>query len=195
MSDHPFSDRTRVSAEHWLKRYYFTRMAVSVVWVALAFAVGLHSMASAAVLLVIYPAWDALANHVDMLRSGGSRNNRTQAINVAISAATTAAVIVALKTDTTWVLGVFGTWAILSGLLQLATALRRWKQFGAQWAMILSGAQSALAGCLFIALAPAPLSLAISKVAGYAGVGAVYFLISAVWLSAGEFRRNRASAS
>ncbi|SAK51600.1 membrane protein [Caballeronia pedi] len=195
MSDYPFPDKTRVSGERWLKHYYFTRTAVSVVWVALAFAVGLHSMASAAVLLVIYPAWDALANYVDMSRSGGSRNNRTQMINVAISAATTAAVVVALKTDTTWVLSVFGIWAVLSGLLQLATALRRWKRFGAQWAMILSGAQSALAGFLFIALAPAPLTLAISKVAGYAGVGAVYFLISAVWLSAGEFRRDRARAS
>jgi uncharacterized membrane protein HdeD (DUF308 family) len=195
MSDFPFPEKARTNAERWLKHYYFTRTAVSVVWVALAFAVGLHSMASAAVLLVIYPAWDALANYVDMSRSGGSQNNRTQMINVAISAATTAAVVIFLKTDTAWVLGVFGVWAILSGLLQLATALRRWKRFGAQWAMILSGAQSALAGCLFITLAPAPLTLAISKVAGYAGVGAVYFLVSAVWLSVGAFRRNRASVS
>jgi uncharacterized membrane protein HdeD (DUF308 family) len=147
------------------------------------------------VLLVIYPAWDALANYVDMSRSGGSQDNRTQMINVAISAAATAAVVILLKTDTAWVLGVFGIWAILSGLLQLATALRRWKRLGAQWAMILSGAQSALAGCLFITLAPATLTLAISKVAGYAGVGAAYFLVSALWLSVGAFRRNRASAS
>ena len=45
---------------------------------------------------------------------------------------------------------IFGAWAILSGLLQLGTAVRRWKRFGAQWAMVLSGGQSALAGGFFI---------------------------------------------
>lgn len=29
-----------------------------------------------------------------------------------------------------WVLGVFGLWAILSGLLQLGTAVRRWESYG-----------------------------------------------------------------
>ncbi|WP_250468252.1 DUF308 domain-containing protein [Caballeronia sp. GAFFF2] len=193
MSDYSLPEKTLANAERWLKNYYFTRAAVSIVWVALAFVVGLHSVAGAAVLLVIYPAWDAFANYIDMSRSGGKTGNRTQAINVAISAATTAAVIIALKTNTAWVLGVVGVWAILSGLLQLATALRRWKRFGAQWAMVLSGAQSALAGCFFLALTPAPLTLAISKIAGYAGVGAAYFLISALWLSAAQFRRHRAS--
>jgi uncharacterized membrane protein HdeD (DUF308 family) len=195
MATYSLPETPRISPEHWLRHYYFTRTAVSAVWVALAFIVGMHSMAGAAVLLVIYPAWDALANYFDMMRSGGKTDNRTQAINVAISAATTAAVLIALKTDTTWILGIFGAWAILSGLLQLATALRRWKRFGAQWAMVLSGAQSALAGALFLTLTPAPLTFAITKIAGYAGVGALYFLISALWLAAGEFRRKRASRS
>jgi uncharacterized membrane protein HdeD (DUF308 family) len=195
MAAYPLPDTPRVNAEHWLRRYYFTRAAVSTVWVALAFVVGMHSLPGAALLLVIYPAWDALANYIDMTRSGGKADNRTQAINVAISAATTAAVLIALKTDATWVLGVFGVWAIVAGLLQLATALRRWKQFGAQWAMVLSGAQSALAGGLFLTLTPAPLMLAITKIAGYAGVGALYFLVSAVWLTVGEFRRARESRS
>jgi hypothetical protein len=195
MDKHRITETTRAGAEHWLKQYYFTRAAVSVIWVALAFAVGMHSTLGAAILLVIYPAWDALANYLDLSRSGGKADNGSQAINVAISAATTAAVILALKTDPAWVLGVFGVWAILSGLLQLATALRRWKQSGAQWAMILSGAQSALAGGFFLTLAPSPLLPAIAHIAGYAGVGAAYFLISAVWLSVGQFRRGRARTS
>ncbi|MDR5815610.1 MULTISPECIES: DUF308 domain-containing protein [unclassified Caballeronia] len=195
MAEHRVTQGLQAAAEQWLKHYYFTRAAVSIIWVALAFAVGMHSTVGAAILLVLYPAWDALANYLDLSRSGGKTDNRTQAINVAISAATTAAVIIALKTDPAWVLGVFGVWAILSGLLQLGTALRRWKQSGAQWAMILSGAQSAVAGCLFLTLAPTPLLAAIARIAGYAGVGAAYFLISAVWLSVGQFRRSRARVS
>ena len=76
----------------WLKRYYFSRAVFSLLWVALAFSVGRQSAAGAAILLIVYPAWDALANFVDLARSGGAATNRTQAVNVAISAATTLAV-------------------------------------------------------------------------------------------------------
>lgn len=105
---------------------------------------------------------------------------------------TTIAVVVTLQTGMNQVLGVFGAWAILSGLLQLATAIRRWKSYGAQWAMILSGAQSALAGGFFIAQANMPEPPSISNIAGYAGVGALYFLISAVWLTVRKWRRKSA---
>ncbi|MER8703776.1 DUF308 domain-containing protein [Mesorhizobium sp. M0768] len=182
----------RASQEQWLKLYYFARTAFSAVWVAAAFTVGQHSGVVAAVLLVAYPAWDALANFVDASRSGGLGQNRTQAINVVVSVATTFAVVVAQKMSMNWVLGVFGLWAILSGLLQLGTAVRRWKNSGAQWAMILSGGQSALAGTFFIAQARMPMPPSISNVAGYAAVGALYFLVSAVWLSVSQLRRKAA---
>ncbi|CAG9223817.1 Putative transmembrane protein [Paraburkholderia sabiae] len=177
---------TRVQEERWLTRYYIVRAAFSAVWVALAFSAGQRFPGAAMALLIAYPVWDALANYVDALRSGGLASNRTQAINAVISIATAIAVIVALRLN--WVLGVFGVWAILSGLLQLATAVRRWKRMGAQWAMILSGGQSALAGAFFVSLAHAPLDHAIGRVAGYAAVGALYFLVSAVWLSVGQMR-------
>ena len=177
---------TGVQEERWLTRYYIVRAAFSACWVALAFSVGQRFPAAAVALLIAYPLWDALANYVDALRSGGLASNRTQAINAVISIATAIAVIVALRLN--WVLGVFGVWAILSGLLQLATAVRRWKRMGAQWAMILSGGQSALAGAFFVSLAHAPLDHAIGRVAGYAAVGALYFLVSAVWLSVGQMR-------
>lgn len=188
-------DTDLAQEESWLKRYYFSRAAFSAVWVALAFSLAQHSPVSLVVLLIVYPAWDALANYIDMLRSGGATANRTQALNVGISVMTMIAVIVALKLGAHWVLGVFGVWAILSGLLQLGTAVRRWKRFGAQWAMILSGAQSALAGAFFIVQGGAPLSAAIGRVAGYAAVGAAYFLISALWLSAGQLRIKLARTS
>ena len=185
-------DLSRASQEQWLKLYYFARTVFSAVWVAAAFTVGQHSPAIAAILLAAYPAWDALANFVDASRSGGLGQNRTQAINVAVSVATTLAVILALEMSLNWVLGVFGVWAILSGLLQLGTAARRWKSYGAQWAMILSGGQSALAGAFFIVQAQMPMPPSITNVAGYAAVGAFYFLVSAVWLSVRQLRRKAA---
>jgi uncharacterized membrane protein HdeD (DUF308 family) len=145
----------------------------------------------AAVLLVAYPAWDALANLVDGARSGGIAKNRTQAMNAVASLAIAAAVAVALP-DMHRVLAIFGTWAIVSGLLQLSTAVRRWKANGAQWAMILSGAQSAIAGAAFIYQAQAEAVPSITTLVGYAGFGAFYFLVSAVSLSVRARRGNPA---
>ncbi|MGO7669749.1 DUF308 domain-containing protein [Rhizobium ruizarguesonis] len=188
------TDQTTVASgdrEEWLTRYYVTRAAFSAIWVAAALTAGQQSLAVAAGLLILYPAWDAAANLVDAGRSGGLANNRSQAINVAVSAVTTAAVIVALTMSMNWVLGVFGLWAIFSGLLQLGTAVRRWKTDGGQWAMILSGGQSAVAGAFFIAQAQMPAPPSIANIAGYAGLGAFYFLVSAVWRSVTQMRRKR----
>ncbi|MDT5181406.1 MAG: hypothetical protein QOJ95_5604 [Mycobacterium sp.] len=181
--------------ERWLRTYYLARGTVSAVWIVAAFIVGSQSLAAATALLVVYPAWDAAANYWDASRNGGMGRNRTQAINVAVSLVTTVAVALALFLGMNWVLGVFGAWATLSGLLQLGTAVRRWKGVGAQWAMILSGGQSAIVGGFFIAQARAPLASALETVAGYAAMGAVYFLISAAWLTVKGVRRKSLSAS
>lgn len=182
-------DLVRDDREQWLKQYYFLRAGFSVAWVVAALAVAPSSAAIAGALLVLYPAWDAAANVVDALRSGGLTQNRMQTLNVVVSLATVA-VLLALQTSMNWVLGVFGAWAILSGLLQLGTAIRRWKSFGAQWAMVLSGGQSALAGGFFIYQASTPAVPSIANVAGYAGVGAIYFLVSAVWLTVSDWRQR-----
>ncbi|MET3363384.1 DUF308 domain-containing protein [Bradyrhizobium ottawaense] len=176
----------------WLKQYYFLRAAFSLAWVIAAFAIAPSSAMIAAMLLIAYPAWDAAANYLDALCSGGLNQNRTQALNVLVSLATTIAVILALRVSMNWVLGIFGAWAILAGLLQLGTAVRRWRSYGAQWAMMLSGGQSALAGGFFIFQATMPAIPSIANVAGYAAVGALYFLVSAVWLTVGTWRRGAA---
>lgn len=179
----------RADRERWLKQYYFIRAAFSVAWVVAAFAVG-QSSAIAGALLVLYPAWDAAANVVDALRSGGLKRNPTQALNVLVSLVTTVAVFIALQISMNLVLAVFGAWAILSGSLQLGTAIRRWRSFGAQWAMVLSGGQSALAGGFFIFQASTPAVPSIATVTGYAAVGAVYFLVSAIWLAVSDWRQR-----
>ena len=188
------TDTSIVRMDQWLKRYYLARALFSIVWVAAALVVGTRSLTVAAVLLVLYPAWDAAANWVDANASGGLQANRTQRVNVWASGLTTIAVCLALTAGMNAVLAVFGLWAIASGLLQLGTALRRWKSHGAQWVMVLSGAQSALAGGFFIAQSRMPAVPSIANVAGYAGVGALYFLISGVWLTVRQMRSKRAAA-
>jgi uncharacterized membrane protein HdeD (DUF308 family) len=176
--------------EGWLKRYYFVRAVLAGAWLLAVLAIAQHSTLAGAVLLVAYPAWDACANLVDARRSGGLAANRTQLLNVVVSLAVALALAVFLP-DMHRVLAVFGAWAILSGLLQLGTALRRWKSFGAQWTMVLSGAQSALAGAVFIGQARMPAEPTVATVAGYAGFGAFYFLVSALLL---QFRPRRLGA-
>jgi hypothetical protein len=161
----------------WLRKLYFIRAAFSFAWVALAFTVAKGSPALASGLLVVYPAWDALANLLDARMSGGARANPTQVLNAWMSGLVTVAVIVSLALQMQVILVIFGAWAIVAGLLQLATAIRRRKVDRGQWVMMLSGAQSALAGAFFIAHqgSAAPV---VQTLAGYAAVGAVYFLIS-----------------
>ncbi len=181
--------------ERWLKRYYLIRAAFSVVWVGLALAIGTKEPAIATLLLVVYPAWDAIANWLDAGNSGGLAKNPTQKLNVFISAITALAVLLASKAGIGTVVAVIGVWAIVSGLLQLGTAIRRWKTHGAQWTMVLSGAQSALAGGLFVAQSQGATPPSIANIAGYAGVGALYFLISGIWLVVSHMRRaGRATA-
>ena len=175
----------------WLKPYYFSRAAFSIVWVAAAFTLGRGMPVLAALLLVIYPAWDAIANLVDAQRNGGLKQNPTQALNAGMSGLTTAAVAIALGISMHAVLGVFGVWAILAGVFQLATGVRRWKTYGAQWAMILSGAQSVLAGAFFIKQANGVIAPSIADIAPYAAFGAFYFLVSAAWLTVSDLRRRQ----
>jgi len=180
------ADRTDMPS-HWLKRYYFARFAFSAVWVVVAFAVAMPPIA--AVMLVGYPAWDAIANVVDAQRSGGFGRNKAQLLNVFVSVITALAVAIALGRSMNSVLIVFGVWAAFSGILQLATAVGRWRTAGAQWAMILSGAQSALASAFMIKMAQGAAPVGIATIAPYAAFGAFYFLVSAVSLTLGDARR------
>ena len=176
--EHAPSDRARGSASSpfKLRNYYLVRAGVAALWVAAAFTVGRASPLAAAVLLIAYPAWDAIANLIDVSRNGGVARNRPQALNIVVSGITAAAVATVIANPHA-VLGVFGAWASLAGLLQLATGVRRWKS-GAQWAMILSGAQSALAGGFFIKQAFGSAVPGIADIAPYAAFGAFYFAVS-----------------
>jgi hypothetical protein len=174
----PQDSATTLPERNWLKRYYAARAVFSALWVALAFTLGRSQPALGVALLVIYPAWDCLANLYDAKRSGGLRANPTQTMGITAPRDLHAAI------------GVIGIWAALSGILQLATAIRRWRSARAQWPMILSGAQSTLAGGAFLQLAGnASASPGAADVAPYAAFGAFYFLVSATLLVVSELRR------
>lgn len=175
----------------WLRSYYFARAAVSLIWIAAAVTAGAANPVAAAVLFIFYPTWDAAANFMDAYRNGGIKRNPSQSVNAVLSLVTTIAIAVALTHSMNAVLGVFGAWAVVSGLLQLATGVRRWKSYGAQWAMILSGAQSALAGAFFIKQATGASPHGIIDVVPYVAFGAFYFLISGIWLVVTAARRRK----
>lgn len=187
------ADINHIANENRLKRYYCIRSVFSIAWVIAAFTITKNSPGTTAVLVVAYAAWDALSNYVDGQRDGGLTRNLTQLANVIVSLVVAVALMVALP-DMHQVLSVFGVWAILSGLLQLGTAIRRWKTSGGQWTMIASGLQSAAAGAFFIQQARLPAIPTIETIAGYAGFGALYFLLAALLLSL-KHRRLRAVAS
>lgn len=156
MTEQLLEDRTSADTIHWLRFYYSLRALFSLVWVAAIVILGPRFPFLGGTLLLIYPAWDGLANIIDARHNGGLRRNPTQAFNTAVSGVATLAVAGGLAVSMNVVLGIFGVWASLSGLLQLATAVRRWKSVGTQWAMALSGAQSAVVGVTFLWKASGP---------------------------------------
>lgn len=176
-------DETSPSNSEWLKRYFAARALFSALWVASTLVVGSAHPAIAIGLIISYPAWDSLANYVDAQRSGGLRSNPTQMLNMIVSAIVALAVAVAATRNFHAVIAVVGAWAALAGILQLSTAARRWRSASAQWPMILSGAQSALAGLFFLAKANDPASSpGVADVAPYAAFGAFYFAVAAIML-------------
>jgi uncharacterized membrane protein HdeD (DUF308 family) len=75
---------------------------------------------------------------------------------------------------------VWGVWAVVAGIVQLIVALTR-RKLGGQWAMIASGAISVLAGTSFFLQAAAE-GQTLGMVAGYAVLGGIFFLVSALRL-------------
>ena len=171
----------------WLQQFYFLRAGVAVAWISLVVITAPASLALAGTLLVLYPAWDAFANWLDAQKSGGVAFNKGQTFNMIVSAMTAICIGVAvgLHGNAGGVL-VFGSWALLAGISQLAVGISR-RKLGGQVFMMISGAQSALAGIAFIyrSFHAAP---GLVQLTGYAGFGAFYFLASALWLT---FKKNR----
>jgi hypothetical protein len=174
-----------------LRRLYFTRTAFSVIWVILVSIFVKTNSSIAEILFIIYPAWDVFATYLDIKANPPQVSKTPQYVNAVIGGLATIGVALALQKGVSVALIVFGAWAIVTGLVQLILGLRRRKEFGGQWPMIISGGQSMLAGSVFIAMANSP-TMGINSLAGYSAFGAFYFLLAAIRLSKTIKEREKA---
>lgn len=169
-----------------LRRLYFVRFGFALVWAVLVFAMGTAIGPVSAALLVLYPVFDVAAAVVDA-RSSRAGSAGVLAVNIAISALTAVGLVLALGSGVPGVLRVWGVWAVAAGLVQLVVGIRR-RALGGQWAMIASGAISMLAGVSFFLMAAGE-GASLRTVAGYALLGGIFFLVSALRLGRGTATR------
>lgn len=166
-----------------LRRLYFVRFAFALVWAGLLFATASSLGPVSATLLVLYPVFDVAAAIVDLRASKETRAGAGLYVNIAISLLAAAGLAVAASSGIPGVLRVWGAWAIVAGLVQLVVGVVR-RGMGGQWPMILSGGISVLAGTSFVLQAGAD-GATLANLAGYALLGGIFFLVSAVRLRPG----------
>ncbi|MEV5744776.1 hypothetical protein AB0L30_32360 [Microbispora rosea] len=162
-----------------LRNLYVVRFGFALIWAVLLFLAGASGPVSTA-LLVIYPLFDVAAAIVDLRSSTTARPTAALYVNLALSLLTAVGLAVIAGSGVPAVLRVWGAWAITAGIVQLIVAVSR-RGLGGQWAMILSGAISTIAGTTFILQAGTP-TASLTNLAGYATAGGVFFLISALRL-------------
>ncbi len=166
-----------------LRELYFTRTVFQVFWAGSVMATAVAKPAMATVLVILYPLWDVACTIYDLKTSAIDRSARTsQTINAVLGVATAIGIALMVFQRPEYAIGIFGVWAFGAGLLQLAAGLSRRKQLGGQWAMILSGIQSMVAGAAF-GLGGLHGKVHAKNLGGYAIFGAVYFLIGGILLS------------
>ncbi|KUL60428.1 MULTISPECIES: hypothetical protein [Streptomyces] len=164
-----------------LRKLYFLRFAFAAAWAALLLTTAGTLTTLTAVLLVAYPLFDVGCAVAD-LRSARpeGRPVRGLYVNAALSTLTAVGLAVAATSGIPAVLRVWGAWAITAGLVQLAVGVAR-RGLGGQWAMVASGGISTLAGASFVAQAGGA-DASLGALAGYAFLGGVFFLVSALRL-------------
>ena len=179
---------------HSLRNLYFTRTAVQLLWAGIVLVTAASNPALAAGLLILYPLWDVACTVYDLRSSTQSGSPSAQYLNLALgSLATIGIALTAFKSPQQAVV-IFGAWAFAAGLAQLAVGISRRKQLGGQWAMILSGLQSAAAGVVFI-LGGLHDKTHIKDLGGYAIFGGVYFLIAGFLMQRKLSENSRAGAA
>ncbi|WP_010188069.1 DUF308 domain-containing protein [Sphingomonas sp. PAMC 26605] len=171
-----------------LRSLYFTRAFVQFVWAGLILLFVPLRPDLAIFLLVFYPLFDAACSLYDMNRNSQAANGAkpTQYINAAIGGVTAFALTILPGESPLPAIFVFGAWALAAGALQIAVGIARRKYLGGQWAMVLSGLQSALAGTVLI-IHSFSNKAQVKDLGVYAIGGAVYFMIAGLLL----LRRRR----
>src|SRR5579884_883578 len=135
-----------------MRNLYFVRAAFALLWsFSLLYLITTPTLVI--FLLILYPVFDAGSSLYDAYVHRASKNTLAQKTNVAISLLTVIAVLVVSSMGVPAILRVFGVWAILTGGIELVTAIRRWKELSGQAVLVFGGAVSIIAGIAFIALA------------------------------------------
>lgn len=163
-----------------LRTLYFVRFGFAVVWAILMLAIAKTINPGAAALLVIYPLFDVAAAVIDFRSSGTTRPKTPLYVTMGLSLLAAIGLAIGAASGIPSVLRVWGAWAITAGIVQLIVAILRYR-LGGQWPMILSGAISVLAGTSFILMAGRP-NPSLTSVTGYAVLGGIFFLSSALRL-------------
>lgn len=163
-----------------LRTLYFVRFGFAVVWAVLVMLTASTLNPVSVALLVLYPLFDVAAAVIDFRSSAATRTRAPLYVNMGLSLLTAIGLAVAATSGIPSVLRVWGAWAITAGIVQLIVALLRYR-LGGQWPMILSGGISTLAGTSFILMASGA-KASVTGIAGYAILGGVFFLISAIRL-------------
>ncbi|MFJ6079896.1 hypothetical protein ACIQI8_00740 [Streptomyces sp. NPDC092369] len=164
-----------------LRRLYVIRFVFAAAWAVLLLLAGSDLTVAARVLLFLYPAFDVVAAVVDARSARAEGPVKGLYVNIAVSSLAAVGVAVAGASGVADVLRVWGAWAVVSGLVQLLVGVAR-RPMGGQWAMIVSGGISVLAGASFIRSASQD-DPSLSALAGYATLGGIFFLVSAIRLS------------
>jgi len=175
-----------------LHRLYYVRFAFALVWAGLLAATASTLTPVSVALLLVYPLFDCAAAGFDLRSSAAPRPRGPLGLNVALSLVTAVALAVAVASGIPDVLRVWGAWAITAGIVQLVVAIQRYR-LGGQWALILSGGISVVAGGAFIVMATGP-KASLTSLAGYAALGGVFFLVSAIRLQRGAVKADRSPA-
>jgi uncharacterized membrane protein HdeD (DUF308 family) len=172
-----------------LRALYFTRAAFAVLW-ALLLGLTVTTLSPLGIgLLLLYPVVDLAAAIVDHRTSRTTKPAPALVVNMALSLLAAIGLAFAVTSGLAAVLVVWGVWAITAGIVQLIVAVRR-RVLGGQWPMILSGGISVLAGASFIVQSGTP-AASLTSLAGYAVLGGIFFLVSALRLQQLTKRGNR----
>jgi len=179
-----------------LRNLYVTRFAFAAVWVGIMFATAANVSdpnALLSILLIVYPAFDAGAVLWQLRADPDKQRSRTaEWVNVIVSVSVAIAIGVTSSFTLHGALAVWGIWAIVSGIPQLIVAIRN-RRAGGQVAQMLSGGISVFAGAAFLVQGLQG-NGELTGAAGYAALGAIFFLVSAIRLSM-KLRHDRAQAS
>lgn len=164
-----------------LRTLYFVRFGFAILWAIVIAVTAATITPLSAALLVLYPLFDLVAAVIDHRASRGTRSAALLYANMALSLLAAIGLGFAATSGGSAVLLVWGLWAITAGVVQLVVGVSR-RSLGGQWPMILSGGISVLAGAAF-ALQSAGARASLVGLAGYATLGGIFFLVSAIRLA------------